>query len=92
MPRIEKEIVVMNKKGLHARPAALFVQLTDKFDVAVTVAKGDEKVDGKSIMGLLMLGAQYQAHLNISVDGSDAQRAMSAIETFFNQQEEELTP
>ena len=92
MPVIEKEIVVMNKKGLHARPSALFVQLADKFDVAVTIAKGEEKVDGKSIMGLLMLGAQCQAHLKITVEGNDAQRAMEAIEQFFARQEEELTP
>ena len=92
MPKIEKEIVVLNKKGLHARPAALFVQLADKFDVAVSVAKGEEKVNGKSIMGLLMLGVPCQTPLKIEVEGDDAERAMAAIEEFFAKQEEELTP
>ena len=92
MPKIEKEIVVLNKKGLHARPAALFVQLADKFDVAVTVGKGEEKVNGKSIMGLLMLGVQCHTPLTVSVEGDDAERAMAAIEHFFSKQEEELTP
>ncbi len=92
MPHIEKEIIVMNKKGLHARPTALFVQLMAKFDAVITVAKGEEKVDGKSIMGLLMLGAQHQAHLKVGVDGNDAEKAMAAIEMFFSKQEEELMP
>ena len=90
MPVIEKDIIVMNKKGLHARPAALFVQIADKFNVNVTIAKGEEKVNGKSIMGLLMLGAQYRTSLKVIVEGDDAAAAMAAIEAFFAKQEEEL--
>ena len=90
MGRIEKQVIVANKKGLHARPAALFVQLADKFDVAVTIAKGEERVNGKSIMGLLMLGAQHQTPLTVIVDGQDAQSAMMEFEAFFGKQEEEL--
>ncbi len=90
MPRIEKKITVANKKGIHARPAALFVQLADKFDVRVTVANGRESVNGKSIMGLLMLGAGYQALLTITVEGANADGAMAEFEAFFSKQEEEL--
>ncbi|MBI4308935.1 MAG: HPr family phosphocarrier protein [Candidatus Omnitrophica bacterium] len=90
MSRIEKQLIVANKKGLHARPAALFVQLADKFDVSVTIAKGEERVNGKSIMGLLMLGAQYQTPLTVIVDGNEAQAAMAEFEAFFSKQEEEL--
>ena len=90
MPRIEKQIIVANKKGLHARPAALFVQLADKFDVSVTIAKGEERVNGKSIMGLLMLWAQCQTPLTVIADGNEAQSAMAEFETFFSKQEEEL--
>ena len=90
MSRIEKQIVVANKKGLHARPAALFVQLADKFDVAVTITRGEERVNGKSIMGLLMLGAQCQTPLIVIVDGNEAQTAMVEFEEFFSKQEEEL--
>ena len=90
MAKIEKQVIVTNKKGLHARPAALFVQLADKFDVAVTIVKGEERVNGKSIMGLLMLGAQYQTPLTVIVDGNEAPSAMAEFEAFFGKQEEEL--
>ena len=92
MPRLEKKIIVANKKGMHARPAALFVQLADKFNVSVTIAKGDEKVNGKSIMGLLMLGAQFDTALSVTVDGDEAEAAMAAFEAFFAKQEEDLLP
>lgn len=92
MPRIQKDIVIANKKGLHARPAAMFVQLADKFQVTVTISKGDEKVNGKSIMGLLMLGAQGQSSLTLIVEGDEAEAAMAEFEHFFSKQEEELLP
>ena len=90
MPRIEKQLVVVNKKGLHARPAAVFVQLAEKFPVSVTICKGDEQVNGKSIMGLLMLGAQCGTVLDLIVEGDDAAAAMAEFEVFFNKQEEEI--
>ena len=58
MATIKKELVVKNKQGLHARPAALFVQIANKFDSRITVRHDDEEVNGKSIMGILMLGAE----------------------------------
>ena len=63
---------MVNKKGLHARPAALFVGLVEKFDVTVTLAKGEEKVNGKSIMGILMLGAVEGTVLKVTVEGDEA--------------------
>lgn len=92
MPVLVKTIVVANKKGLHARPAAMFVQIATKYDVQVSVAKDSEKVNGKSIMGLLTLGAMYNSQLTVTVDGNDAQSAMKAFEEFFSKQEEELLP
>jgi phosphocarrier protein len=90
--RIEKELTVLNKKGLHARPAALFVGLVEKFDVTVTLTKGSEAVNGKSIMGILMLGAVEGTVLKVTVEGAAAESAMAEFERFFNKQEEELAP
>jgi len=90
MSKIEKDLTVLNKKGLHARPAAIFVNLAEKFDVTVTVTKGSEVINGKSIMGLLMLGAVEGTVLKITVEGDQAQDAIVEFEKFFNKQEEEL--
>ena len=90
MSKIEKKVVVANKKGMHARPAAFLVQLAEKFNVTLTIVKGDEKVNGKSIMGILMLGAQYNTPLTLEVDGDEAVQAMAAFEDFFSKQEEEF--
>ena len=90
MMHLQKDVIVANKKGLHARPAALLVGIAGKYDVVVTIVKGEERVNGKSIMGLLMLGAVYQTPLTVIVDGAQAQEAMTAIEDFFSKQEEEF--
>lgn len=90
MSKVEKELTVANKKGMHARPAALFVNLVEKFDVTVTLAKGLEVVNGKSIMGILMLGAVEGTVLKVTVEGEQAPGAMAEFEKFFNKQEEEL--
>ena len=79
MCKIEKELTVVNKKGLHARPAALFVGLVEKFDVTVTLAKGEEVVNGKSIMGILMLGAVEGTVLKITVEGNEAARGHGGV-------------
>ena len=88
MPRIEKELTIMNKQGLHARPAALFVQIAEKYDSNVTVIKNGEEVNGKSIMGILMLGAQYQTKIKLIIEGNDAQKAMNDLEAFLNKEME----
>ena len=90
MSKIEKELIVANKKGLHARPAALFVGLVEKFDVSVTISNAQETVNGRSIMGILMLGAPGGTRLKLTVEGDQAPQAMVEFEKFFNKQEEEL--
>ncbi len=80
MALITKKITVKNKQGLHARPAALFVQVANKFDARITVKRGDEKVNGKSIMGILMLGAEKGSSIIIEAEGDDAHTAISELE------------
>jgi len=80
MPQITKEIHIINPLGLHARPAALFVQIASKYNSHVTVQKGNEKVNGKSIMGILTLGAQKGARVTIEADGEDAEQLVSELE------------
>ena len=80
MPKISKEIKVLNSQGLHARPAALFVQIAAKYDSNITVQKGKERVNGKSIMGILTLGANKGSQLIIEVDGDDAQQVLDELE------------
>ncbi len=79
----EKAFVVKNKLGLHARPAALFVQTTSRFKSRVKVRKHDQEVDGKSIMGLMMLAAEEGSQLMVSADGPDEKEALAALEQLF---------
>ena len=88
MPTIEKVLTVANKKGLHARPAALFVSLVEKYDVTATLSKDEEKVNGKSIMGILMLGAEKGSSIIIEADGDDAEGALAALEKIISNEEE----
>mgnify|MGYP001191883114 FL=1 len=88
MATIKKELVVKNKQGLHARPAALFVQIANKFDSRITVRHDDEEVNGKSIMGILMLGAEKGSSIIIEADGEDANLAMSELERIIMSEEE----
>lgn len=81
---MEKSYIVKNRLGLHARPAALFVQTTNKFTSSIKVRKGDQEVDGKSIMGLMMLAAEEGASLVIIANGADEQQALSSLEQLFN--------
>lgn len=78
---IEKEITINSKTGLHARPAALFAQCASKFDSKVTILKDDVEVDGKSIMGLMLLAAGYNTRIRIKADGVDEKEAISALAT-----------
>jgi len=87
MPRIEKEIIVLNPQGLHARPAALLVQIANKFDATLTITKDGETVNGKSIMGILMLGAQQHSRIRIAVDGNDADMLLQEVEEFLGKNE-----
>ena len=77
---VEKTVVIKNKQGLHARPAALFVQIANKFDSDIIVSKGKAKVNGKSIMGIMMLEAGRGSKVTITTKGEDAQQAITELE------------
>lgn len=77
---IKKEIVVKNKTGLHARPAAMFVQIANKYESDITIIKDDQKVNGKSIMGILMLAAEKGSRVTIVAEGDDAESAVAELE------------
>lgn len=87
MPRIEKEITIMNSQGLHARPAAVFVQIANKYNCAISVKKDNEIVNGKSIMGILMLGANHKSRITLIAEGDDAVPSMEELEAFLNKNE-----
>ncbi len=87
MTLIKKTLTVKNKQGLHARPAAVFVQVANKFDSNITIARDKEKVNGKSIMGILMLGAEQGSAIEIEAEGSDAQLAIDALEKLISSEE-----
>jgi len=77
---IEKKLTIKNEQGLHARPAALFVQIANKYESDIIVRKGRQEVNGKSIMGLLTLAAERGAKLNIKANGPDAKEAIEELE------------
>ena len=77
---IEKKFTIKNKLGLHARPAAMFVEIANKFDSDIYVVKGDRRINGKSIMGLMMLAAGCGSKISIIADGPDAKDAIKELE------------
>ncbi|MDO8734561.1 MAG: HPr family phosphocarrier protein [Elusimicrobiota bacterium] len=86
---IRKTVKIKNKLGLHARPASLFVQTTSKFKSGIKVLKGENEVDGKSIMGLMMLAAGFGTELQILIDGIDENELISAIENLIERKFDE---
>ena len=76
---VKKDIIVKNKTGLHARPAAVFVQIANKFGSDITIIKDDQEVNGKSIMGILMLAAEKGASITIVAEGDDAEEAVEEL-------------
>lgn len=80
MAAIKRKIIVRNKQGLHARPAALFVQVANKFDARIIVRRDEEEVNGKSIMGILMLGAEKGSTIIVEAEGEDASAAILELE------------
>ncbi|MEI6083799.1 MAG: HPr family phosphocarrier protein [Verrucomicrobiota bacterium] len=79
-----KQLTVINKLGIHARPAALFVKVAGKFASQIHVEKDGETINGKSIMGLMMLAAAQGAQLTITATGADADAALKALEELFH--------
>jgi phosphocarrier protein HPr len=77
---IERKIVIKNASGLHARPAAIFVQIANKYDCDISVKKGNQKINGKSIMGIMMLAAEMGSKIMIVAEGDDAEQAVEELE------------
>ena len=75
-----KDLTIDNRNGLHARPAALFVKTANKFKADIWVEKDDERINGKSIMGLMMLAAAKGSVLRLIAEGEDASELVAALE------------
>ena len=78
-----KELVVQNKMGIHARPAAMIVRITNRFKAEVFVEKDEEQVNGKSIMGLMMLAAGKGSVVKFLASGEDAAQMLTELEQLF---------
>jgi phosphocarrier protein HPr len=78
--KIEKEVTIVNRLGMHARPAAMFVRIASRYRSEIWVEKEGEQINGKSIMGLMMLAAGQGSKLLIRCTGSDADKAMAELE------------
>ena len=88
-PAMTKDFLVANKLGIHARPAAMFVKTANRFASNIFVEKDGEKVNGKSIMGLMMLAAGPGSKLTVHVEGKDASAAMAELETLIKRKFDE---
>ncbi len=77
--RCVSEVVIDNRNGLHARPAAMFVKISSRYRSDVWVEKDGERVNGKSIMGLMMLAAGKGSRLQVVAEGTDAEKAVAEI-------------
>lgn len=85
----EKVTVILNRAGIHARPAALIVQTAGKFKSKITLRKGEDSINGKSIMGIITLGAGYETEIRIIAEGEDEAEAVEAIDKLFRNRFEE---
>jgi phosphocarrier protein len=86
---IEKTVTIKNRAGIHARPAALLVQTANRFSANIYLEKDGEKINGKSIMGILTLAATYNSPIKIIADGSDEEDAVQTISRLFENKFEE---
>jgi phosphocarrier protein len=84
-----KELIVQNKMGIHARPAAMIVRITNKFKAEVFVENKDEQVNGKSIMGLMMLAAGRGSKVRFIATGDDAAPMLGELEALFTRKFDE---
>ena len=78
---VERTVQILNKNGLHARPAAESVKLAAKYRSEITISRDGTEVNGKSIMGVMMLAAECGASIVLRADGEDAEQAIDAIAT-----------
>ena len=79
--KITKELTIINRLGLHARPSAMFVKVCSRYKADIWVEKDGEQVNGKSIMGLMMLAAGQGSKLRVTCEGVDAEKALQEIES-----------
>ncbi len=86
---VERMVTIRNRAGMHARPAALLVKTASEFESRIYIEKDSERVNGKSIMGVITLGATYNTPLKIIADGPDETQALDAIEQLFENRFEE---
>lgn len=86
---IQREMTVSNKLGVHARPAAMFVKVANQFEADIYVEKDGERVNGKSIMGLMMLAAGPGSKLTVYAEGEDAARALEELEALLKRKFDE---
>ena len=77
----ERTVQIVNRNGLHARPAAEIVKLASKFQCEITIVKDDLDVNGKSIMGVMMLAAEHGSSITLRAEGPDAAQALDALAT-----------
>ena len=92
MPAVQRTVTLVHRQGLHARPAALFEQLANRFKSRVTVKKGRKNVDGKSIMGLLTLAANQGSRISLVIDGPDAREALEHLSRLLTEPLPESSP
>jgi phosphocarrier protein len=86
---IEAEFTIKNRLGLHARPAAMFVQTAAKFRSEIKVSKGDVEVNGKSVMGLMMLAAECGSRVRVVAEGADEKKAVDELGRLFEKKFDE---
>lgn len=86
---IETEITIPNRLGLHARPAALLVKVATRFQSEIYISKDDQVVNGKSIMGVMTLAAEYNSQLSFRISGEDEEDALQAIKDVFKRKFDE---
>lgn len=91
MPKVTREVKILNELGLHLRPAGMLVNVANRYKSEIMLEKEGEKVNAKSIMGVMMLGAEPNSVLIISAEGDDAEAAVAAIELLFTTAFDEQT-
>jgi phosphocarrier protein len=85
----EQTVVISNRAGVHARPAALLVQTTKNYNCSIYLEKGRDKINAKSIMGVITLGAAFGTEIKITAEGDDEEAAVKALVHLFNSKFEE---
>ncbi len=85
----EKKVTILNRAGIHARPASMIVQTSQQFRSNIFIEKDDVKINSKSIMNILTLGATFKTELVISAEGDDEQEAVEAVAALFENKFEE---